>query len=223
MASSYNNSSEEQTELRRLHIKLISEINDDLDQNSIEYEKLFFHFGTYVPSGLIANKSSLDKLKTLCTRNIITPGENYEKLKQICRDSGNDTHVNTIEKYEKEMEKVRTRHRNTGPQEAEKKHTDSKRKFTALETEQKEVECVSFAFYPPPIESGGGYSFGVVRPSIRPSEFRFRSSSLQLLAGIQRNFMRIINIKRRCAYRRLVPVRPFNSELWPLISYVVCI
>ncbi|XP_060551834.1 uncharacterized protein LOC132713317 [Ruditapes philippinarum] len=114
MASSYNNSSEEQTELRRLHIKLISEINDNLDKKSIEYEKLFFHFGTYVPRGLIANKSSLDKFETLCTRNIITPGENYEKLKQICRDSGNDTHVNTIEKYEKEMEKVRSRHRYTG-------------------------------------------------------------------------------------------------------------
>jgi hypothetical protein len=39
--------------------------------------------------------------------------------------------------------------------------------------------------YPPPMESEGGYCFGVVRPSIRPSEFRFRSSSLQLLAGIQ--------------------------------------
>jgi hypothetical protein len=46
--------------------------------------------------------------------------------------------------------------------------------------------------YPPPMESGGGYSFGIVRPS----EFRFRSSSLQQLAGIQRNFMGIINIKR---------------------------
>jgi hypothetical protein len=35
--------------------------------------------------------------------------------------------------------------------------------------------------------------------------------------------MGIINIKRRCAYRRPVPVRPFNSELWLLISYAVCI
>ncbi|XP_060569821.1 uncharacterized protein LOC132728207 [Ruditapes philippinarum] len=138
MASSYNNSSEEQTELRRLHIKLISEINDNLDKKSIEYEKLFFHFGTYVPLGLIANKSSLDKFETLCTRKIITPGENYEKLKQICLDSGNDIYVDTIEKYEKEMEKVRSQHRYTGPQEAEKKHTELKRKFTVLESEQKE-------------------------------------------------------------------------------------
>ncbi|XP_060564035.1 uncharacterized protein LOC132723354 [Ruditapes philippinarum] len=138
MASSYDNSSEEQTELRRLHHNLISEIYDDLVQKSIEYEKLFFHFGTYVPRGLIANKSSLDKFETLCTRKIITPGENYEKLKQICRDSGNDIYVDTIEKYEKEMEKVRSQHRYTGPQEAEKKHTESKRKFTVPQTEQKE-------------------------------------------------------------------------------------
>jgi hypothetical protein len=41
---------------------------------------------------------------------------------------------------------------------------------------------------------------------------RFRATFLQLLAGIQQNFMGIINIKR-CAYRWLVPVRPFNSEL----------
>ncbi|XP_060565616.1 uncharacterized protein LOC132724705 [Ruditapes philippinarum] len=138
MASSYHNSSEEQTELRRLHIKLISEINDNLDENSIEYKNLIFHFGTYVPRGLIANKSSLDIFETLCTRNIITPGENYEKLKQICRDSGNDIYVDTIEKYEKKMEKVRSQHRYTGPQEAEKKHTESKRKFTVPQTEQKE-------------------------------------------------------------------------------------
>jgi hypothetical protein len=55
------------------------------------------------------------------------------------------------------------------------------------------------------------------------SKNRFQSSSLHLLAGIQQNFMGIINIKRKCAYRRLVPVRPFNSELWPLISNVVWI
>jgi hypothetical protein len=61
------------------------------------------------------------------------------------------------------------------------------------------------------------------RPPIRPSEFRFRSSSLHLLAGIQRNFMGTFNTKRICAYRRLVPVRHFNSELWPLISYAVSI
>ncbi|XP_060577574.1 uncharacterized protein LOC132734747 [Ruditapes philippinarum] len=138
MASSYDNSSEEQTELRRLHRKLISEINDDLDQNSREYKNLIYHIEAYVPRGLIANKSSLDIFETLCTRKIITPGENYETLKKICRDSGNDIYVDTIEKYEKEMEKVRTQHRYTGPQEAEKKHTESKRKFTAPETEQKE-------------------------------------------------------------------------------------
>ncbi|XP_060561263.1 DNA-directed RNA polymerases I and III subunit RPAC1-like [Ruditapes philippinarum] len=62
-----------------------------------------------------------------------------------------------------------------------------------------------------------------VRPSVHPSEFRFRASSQQLLAGIQGNFMGIINIKRRCAYRCLVPVIPFNSELWPLISFALCI
>jgi hypothetical protein len=114
MASSYDNSSEEQTELRRLHRKLISEINDDLDENSREYKNLIYHIETYVPRGLIANKSSLDIFETLCTRKIITPGENYETLKKICRDSGNDIYVDTIEKYEKEMEKVRTQHRYTG-------------------------------------------------------------------------------------------------------------
>jgi hypothetical protein len=31
------------------------------------------------------------------------------------------------------------------------------------------------------------------------------------------------NTKRRCAYHCLVPVRHFNSELWPLIIYAVCI
>jgi hypothetical protein len=77
------------------------------------------------------------------------------------------------------------------------------------------------------MESGGRHCFGVVRPSFRPSirrsEFRFRASSLQLLTGIQRKFMGIINIKRRCAYCRLDRVRPFDLELWPLISYAVCI
>jgi uncharacterized protein YutE (UPF0331/DUF86 family) len=112
MASSYDK--EEQTDLRRLHYKLISEIYDDLDENSKEYEKLIFHFGTYVRRGLIANKSFLDICNTLCRKKIIRPGENYEKLKQICRDSGNDIYVDTIEKYEKEMEKVRSQHRYTG-------------------------------------------------------------------------------------------------------------
>jgi lipid II:glycine glycyltransferase (peptidoglycan interpeptide bridge formation enzyme) len=32
-------------------------------------------------------------------------------------------------------------------EEAEKKHTELKRKFTVLETDQKEVECVSIAFF----------------------------------------------------------------------------
>jgi hypothetical protein len=51
------------------------------------------------------------------------------------------------------------------------------------------------------------------------SKNRFRATSLQLPAGIQGNFMGTFNTKRRCAYRRLVPVRNFNSELWPIISY----
>jgi hypothetical protein len=72
-------------------------------------------------------------------------------------------------------------------------------------------------YYPSLMETGGDKAFGVVRPSIRPSEFRLRASSLQLLAGIQRNFMGTINTKKRLAYRRLVQVRPFNTELWPLI------
>jgi hypothetical protein len=33
----------------------------------------------------------------------------------------------------------------------------------------------------------------------------------------------IINIKRRWAYHQLVSVRLFYSELWPLISYALCI
>jgi hypothetical protein len=61
------------------------------------------------------------------------------------------------------------------------------------------------------------------RPFVLPSKFRFRTSSLQLLAGILRNFMGIISIKRRWAYCWLVPVRHFNSELEPLINYAVCI
>jgi hypothetical protein len=47
--------------------------------------------------------------------------------------------------------------------------------------------------------------------------------SLLLLAGIQLNFMGTFNSKRRCAYCRLFPVRLYNSELWPLITYAVCI
>jgi hypothetical protein len=31
------------------------------------------------------------------------------------------------------------------------------------------------------------------------------------------------NTRRRCAYRRLVPARLFNSKLWPLINYAVCL
>jgi hypothetical protein len=78
---------------------------------------------------------------------------------------------------------------------------------------------------------GRGNYFGVVPPSfrqfVRPStlllEFRFRAISLQLLSGIQRNFMGTYNTKRNCAFRRLVPVRPFNTELWPSITYADCI
>jgi hypothetical protein len=54
----------------------------------------------------------------------------------------------------------------------------------------KKMSC-TFHYYPLPMKSGGGYCFGVVRPFIR-----FHPSSLQLLAGIQQNFMEIINIKR---------------------------
>jgi hypothetical protein len=50
-----------------------------------------------------------------------------------------------------------------------------------------------------------------------------RDQSLQLLAGIQHNCMGTFNSNRRCAYRQLVPVRHFNSELWSFISYAVCI
>jgi hypothetical protein len=73
--------------------------------------------------------------------------------------------------------------------------------------------------YPPPMESGGGYSFGVVspsfRPSIRPSEFCFRSSSLQLLAGIQRNFMGIINIKKNAHIVGLFRSDPLTQSYGP--------
>jgi hypothetical protein len=85
-----------------------------------------------------------------------------------------------------------------------------------------------YSLLSPADEIGMGYCFGVVRPSVLPSihlsvRISFRASSLQLLAEIQRNFMGIINIKRRCAYRRLVPVKLFNSKLWPLISYALCV
>jgi hypothetical protein len=56
----------------------------------------------------------------------------------------------------------------------------------------------------------GGLGRGVLFwhcPSFRLSEFLFRASSLQLLAGIQRNFMGIINMKRRWA-----PVGLFQSD-----------
>jgi hypothetical protein len=46
--------------------------------------------------------------------------------------------------------------------------------------------------------------------------------SLQPLAGIQWDIMWTINTKKKCAYRRLVSVRPFNRELWSLICYAVC-
>jgi hypothetical protein len=59
---------------------------------------------------------------------------------------------------------------------------------------------------------------------IREKNHCFRITSLQLLAGIQQNFMGTFNTKGRCTYHRLVPVRPFNSRiLSPLISYAVCI
>jgi hypothetical protein len=52
------------------------------------------------------------------------------------------------------------------------------------------------------------------------SNNRFRAISLQLQAGIQWNLMETINSKRRWAYPCLVPVRPFNTDLWPMISYM---
>jgi hypothetical protein len=58
---------------------------------------------------------------------------------------------------------------------------------------------------------------------IEQNNNRFRASSLQLLTGIPRNFMGTFNTKRRCAYHCLVPLRLFNTELWPLISSAVCI
>jgi hypothetical protein len=48
---------------------------------------------------------------------------------------------------------------------------------------------------------------------------RFRTTSLQLLARIQRNFIGTFKTKKRCAYPRFVLVRHLKSELWPLISY----
>jgi hypothetical protein len=54
-----------------------------------------------------------------------------------------------------------------------------------------------------------------VLPIVRPSEFHFRTSSLQLMAGIQRNFMGIINIKRRCAYVGLFRSNTFTQSYGP--------
>jgi hypothetical protein len=53
------------------------------------------------------------------------------------------------------------------------------------------------------------------------SNNRFRATSLQLLAGIQRNFIGTIITKTRWAFCRLVSVRPFNKGFWLLISYGV--
>jgi hypothetical protein len=56
-----------------------------------------------------------------------------------------------------------------------------------------------------------------VRQSFHPS---VRASSLQLLSGIQQNFMGTINTKRSCAYHGLVPVGLLNTELWPFIMHI---
>jgi hypothetical protein len=52
---------------------------------------------------------------------------------------------------------------------------------------------------------------------------RFCAISLQLLDWFQEKFEETINTNWRCAYHHLVLVRPFKTELWPLICFTLFI
>jgi hypothetical protein len=52
------------------------------------------------------------------------------------------------------------------------------------------------------------------------SRISFLRFLLQLMAGLQRNFMGTIDNRRRYSYRRLFRVRTLNLELWLLICYL---
>lgn len=75
--------------------------------------------------------------------------------------------------------------------------------------------CACIVYYSPPIRRNReGILFWrrpSVRPSFRPSEFRFWAISQQQLTTCQWNIVKTFNAKRRCACLWHGLVRPFNT------------
>jgi hypothetical protein len=94
-------------EVDKLHTALLLEIANDIEPESHEYHNLLFLMKEYVGKGLLSSKKSvIEKLETLVTRGIISPGKDYKEFKRICIDSGNNEYVATIEDYEEKMKQV---------------------------------------------------------------------------------------------------------------------
>lgn len=97
----------EQSDLKNRHAKLLNDISDEMDPNSPECEKFVSMISTLgIGRGLVARKKTLlEKLDLLSTKGKIKPGD-YNNLKKLLKDSGNDNIVTLIEAAENDMKVI---------------------------------------------------------------------------------------------------------------------
>ena len=91
---------------KTIHLKLLTDISDNFDISSAEYENFIKHMTNYVAKGILSrNKTILNKLQCLETKGHLSPGQ-YDKLKKIAIDSENNDLIGMIEKAENDIKNV---------------------------------------------------------------------------------------------------------------------
>lgn len=92
-----------QTEVVMRHKRLLTDISDDMDTNSDEYDNFVEQMKVYVPRGTLSKKKTLlEKFDALTTKGYLKPG-GYDILRKICVESGNHGLLDTIKEAESDI------------------------------------------------------------------------------------------------------------------------
>ena len=93
-------------DIQTIHLSLLTNISNQMDPASAEYQNFITHMTNKVPRGLLStHKTIIDKLRCLETKGVLSPGH-YDTLKQIADLSGNIDITELIRKAESDIKNI---------------------------------------------------------------------------------------------------------------------